>query len=180
VWNRSRLVLFACAALLSRCSSLDVDSIRYACEDDGSCGQGWRCARATDQASGVCEPLTAVDSSTKPVDVGGAADDGSDAMPDAEPDVGEQPDVAVGCTPEACDDGNPCTFDGCEDGACAHASLPGLCEDGDLCTTGDTCQDRVCTAGDPVDCDDGDPCTGDACLPEVGCQHTPIRGCGSR
>jgi hypothetical protein len=49
----------------------------------------------------------------------------------------------------ACDDGNACTFNDVEDGAC-------------------NC------IGVPVDCDDGDPCTMDICDPQLGCLHIPI------
>lgn len=56
-----------------------------------------------------------------------------------------------GCTgcmgdPSSCDDGNPCTINGC--------SANGDC------------------VGIPVECDDGDPCTDDSCQQNIGCVFT--------
>jgi hypothetical protein len=76
-------------------------------------------------------------------------------------------------TSEDCDDGNPCTKQGCVEGRCAYANNPGPCDDSDPCTVNDTCFGRICT-GDPLDAD-GDAhvaqgCGGDDCddaLPEV-------------
>jgi|GEM_PF-5238830 len=64
-----------------------------------------------------------------------------------------------GCDPAACDDGDPCTIDGCNAlGACVHDFDPAC----------------VC----PNDCDDDDICTLDWCHPGTGtCQHDPDPGC---
>jgi len=86
----------------------------------------------------------------------------------------------------ACEDFDPCTADRCSGGTCIHTLLSrGTCDDGDICTTGDRCQNgrcrgeemicsdgNICTQGrcengrcrffprpDPWPCDDGDPCT---------------------
>lgn len=69
------------------------------------------------------------------------------------------------------------------------------CDDDNLCTTGDTCQDQVCVGqpvncsttdlctlgvcdaqngqcvNQPVSCDDGNPCTADLCDPQTGCEN---------
>jgi hypothetical protein len=65
---------------------------------------------------------------------------------------------------KSCDDSNECTTDACEadTGACAHAPVDGPCDDGDLCTLGDTCEQDECH-GEPLDCDDGEQCTEDSC-----------------
>jgi sugar lactone lactonase YvrE len=49
----------------------------------------------------------------------------------------------------ACDDGKPCTDDGCDPatGACVTAANTAPCTDGDACTTADTCQGGVCGIG---------------------------------
>ncbi|MCA9513815.1 MAG: hypothetical protein KC635_02630, partial [Myxococcales bacterium] len=81
----------------------------------------------------------------------------------------------------ACDDGNPCTADVCVPGVgCESTPLTGVpCEDGDLCTVDDVCEDGVCAAGAPRVCDDRTPCTADACDPLVGCTATYESDCDS-
>ena len=54
--------------------------------------------------------------------------------------------VLPGC-PGGCDDGNACTTDSCDNGACRHT---------------------------PVNCDDGNVCTDDSCDSHTGCKHTPV------
>ncbi len=52
--------------------------------------------------------------------------------------------------PDGCDDGNACTIDRCDAGACSHA---------------------------PVSCNDGEQCTLDSCNPETGgCEYVPQAG----
>ncbi len=84
-----------------------------------------------------------------------------------------------------CDDGNPCTYDGCTQGLCTITTpvTPGLCLDGGECSAAGacpllgTCGDGKCNvnetsatclgdcdaACDAMNCDDGDPCTIDYC-----------------
>ena len=96
-----------------------------------------------------------------------------DVTDDTGVDVEDPPDTAP--PPCDCDDGNPCTVDGCdEDGACVFSEVPLPCEDGDPCTVGDTCGAGACQAGAfEATCDDGTPCTIDDCTPLVGCTTTP-------
>ncbi|MGB0591558.1 MAG: hypothetical protein ACPGU1_17935, partial [Myxococcota bacterium] len=76
-------------------------------------------------------------------------------------------------TPTDCNDGDPCTTDGCEEDACTHT--PVICDDSNLCTV-ETCNssDGSC-ASEPVTdgtpCDDGNPNTTlDACVAgQCGC-----------
>jgi len=69
-------------------------------------------------------------------------------------------------TSEDCEDGNPCTNQGCVEGRCAYANNPGPCDDSDPCTVNDTCFGGICM-GDPLDADgDGhvaQGCGGDDC-----------------
>jgi len=142
--------------------------------------------------------------------------------------------LCVAGVAKACDDGNPCTDDGCDTatGACLHSNNAAPCDDGKACSLGDVCKGGVCvgdasgcqcvTDGDcpggttcepkvcvdykcvlqvvidgaPCDdsdfctlgdackaglcagsgspaCDDGNACTDDACVPSLGCTHTP-------
>ena len=90
-----------------------------------------------------------------------------------------------GETDEAlCDDGNPCTTDGCDPEAATDLSdgctvtdntLP--CDDGAPCTEGETCAGGGCAPGTAKDCDDASTCTTDACDASTGdCIHTPTGG----
>ncbi len=89
------------------------------------------------------------------------------------------PDTASKCSSStSCDDGDPCTEDGCDKAnGCIHFQLSNkACDDGDACTYSDNCSTGKC-AGSPVKCDDGNPCTTDKCSPGKGtCQHTPDTG----
>ncbi len=106
--------------------------------------------------------------------------------------------------PRPCDDGNPCTDDGCDEttGTCVHEANSAPCDDGDPCTQGDTCAEGECVPGDAsgpgcepeecpqgtcpassdpecwadADCDDGIPCTADTCDAAGTCEHTPDDG----
>ena len=87
-------------------------------------------------------------------------------------------DAAGVCRGEltSCDDGNPCTVEGCEPGIGCVALPVGAalaCDDGDACTDGDACNAVGVCEGAARDCDDGDPCTIDSCLPDVGCVSQP-------
>jgi hypothetical protein len=68
-----------------------------------------------------------------------------------------------------CGDGNPCTDDMCDDGACTHAANDIECDDGNACTSTSFCQDGICTAEALEICDDGNLCTTDFCHPVTGC-----------
>lgn len=72
---------------------------------------------------------------------------------------------------KSCDDGNPCTIDGCGAGQdCTHTKSNAACDDGSACTIGDTCATGAC-AGQSGSCDDSNPCTTDSCDVKKGCMH---------
>jgi formylglycine-generating enzyme required for sulfatase activity len=76
-----------------------------------------------------------------------------------------------------CDDGNPCSADGCnsEIGCTHQAALGSPCDDGNACTLSDSCTATAqCQGGQAVNCDDGEVCTGDACDLASGCTHTEL------
>ncbi|GMV38534.1 MAG: hypothetical protein AMXMBFR64_02500 [Myxococcales bacterium] len=75
------------------------------------------------------------------------------------------------CVGETCDDGNPCTDDACEDGACVHTDNEATCDDGDACTTGDVCGGGAC-AGTAAGCTTDADCAGqfDACHEAYRCE----------
>ena len=71
-----------------------------------------------------------------------------------------------------CDDLNPCTTDSCDPntGNCIHVNdNTRICDDGNVCTGVDKCQDGMCTGFNPVSCEDGNPCTTNVCDATVGC-----------
>lgn len=77
------------------------------------------------------------------------------------------------CTSD-CDDGNVCTEDTCDDGACEYTPQSGLyCAlNNDLCTFG-LCQRGECVAYQRVNCDNENPCTIQSCNPNTGnCDST--------
>jgi len=110
------------------------------------------------------------------------------------------------CPPDsACDDGDPCTTDRCEQGRCMHAAVScddgnpcnGLetcdsatgqcvagtpapdgtpCPDATVCNGDETCSGGTCVPGTPLVCDDGDTCTEDLCAPDAGCQFPALEG----
>ncbi len=76
-----------------------------------------------------------------------------------------------------CDDGNPCTTDSCNNGACTFSSLAdaGPCDDGSACTTSDVCNGTGSCGGVAIACDDGKQCTTDTCAPFDGACDTVNR-----
>ena len=87
----------------------------------------------------------------------------------------------LGAVPVICNDGDPCTSDGCDpDLGCTIAPASGNpCDDGNQCTEQDICQAGTCTAGPLKDCSDGNGCTDSTCNPADGsCQSVPnTKGC---
>jgi hypothetical protein len=139
------------------------------------CGPGGgACAvQACDPTTGTCKPAA--------VNEGLGCEDGSACT---------QGDACSGgaCKPGAlttCDDGNPCTQDGCDVKlGCVHAASAGACEDGNACTLGDTCKGAACLPGGVKPCEDGNACTVDSCDPSSGsCVHdqgsATGKACGS-
>lgn len=55
---------------------------------------------------------------------------------------------------KSCDDNNACTSDSCDlaTGACVQSNVPDwdACDDGNVCTTGDSCQSGVCVGTDAL------------------------------
>ncbi len=75
----------------------------------------------------------------------------------------------------SCDDGNPCTDDGCQPSSgCVFQNNDKPCGDSDKCFAGSTCKAGACTGGSNIACDDGKPCTDDTCDKNTGkCAYTP-------
>jgi hypothetical protein len=144
--------LLACLALVLALAAaagctppIDFAHTSFACADHSECMPGW-----------FCHPVEKKCRRGTPPEVEDA-DVGLDglpelewALPEAETDgaseQGEE-DAQAGevCTPESCDDGNPCTHDFCyTQGGCGHQQISGKCEDGDPCTVNDVCRQDPC------------------------------------
>jgi len=81
--------------------------------------------------------------------------------------------VCAGGSSLNCDDGNPCTDDGCNPvSGCTHSNNTAPCGDGNACTSGDACNGGACVPGPPLDCNDSNACTDDTCNPGSGCVNT--------
>ncbi len=85
-----------------------------------------------------------------------------------------EPGTEVLCpAPEGLD--APCLVAACNpaNGQCSFSPVGDgkPCDDGNLCTLGDTCQEGTCTGGPTPNCNDGNPCTTDSCNPAEGCAH---------
>ena len=86
-------------------------------------------------------------------------------------DSSPAPDLTP-CTADA----KECTEDVCMGGECEHLAMTtGICDDGNLCTSGDQCVDGKCE-GEFYTCDDGLDCTEDICLGNSDCEAVPKDG----
>ena len=77
-----------------------------------------------------------------------------------------------------CTDGNTCTDDYCDPKwvkGCYWLPNVAACEDGDLCTGQDVCNNGKCLpgtlTGGMTNCDDANVCTDDSCAATTGCVH---------
>jgi hypothetical protein len=157
-----------------------------ACSDGNPCTLGERCL------GGACAGAAAVDCSAAPTCTTGQCDPTTGGCAFAA--VADQTPCSDGsaCTqqdrckagqcqgqPALCDDGNPCTDDGCTpQSGCTLAPVVALCDDGNVCTASSTCVGGACSGTATLDCADADPCTTDACDPLGGCIH-PVAQDGS-
>ena len=146
------------------CDGVDNDCNGVA--DDGFCPEEGPCTRGVCDAAGECTQL-AVDSRL--------CTDGSQCTLTDACVSGE----CVGTGELDCDDGDPCTADGCDPAAgCTHEPFDGPCDDGNVCTADEACSGGRCVPGRPTDCNDGNPCTRDRCMEGTGCFSEPLSGTG--
>lgn len=152
-----------------------------ACDDDDACTQSSACEKGNCEGPGIncddgspctaddCDPATGC-VTTHAAD-GTTCEDSTGCMVDPVCQTGQ----CFGL-PRDCDDENPCTEDHCAaGGGCVSTMAAGPCEDGDLCTVGDQCDDGVCRHGPVDDCDDGNQCTKDGCDSGLGCFNLPVQ-----
>jgi hypothetical protein len=173
-----------CDPKTGACSYVPLDG--KACEDGNLCtkpdtcvagdcqpGATLLCDDANPCTMEICTPGTG-QCSVKPVSFGVPCSDGNACT------SGDTCNGQGSCAAKAvnCDDGNPCTTDGCvAQSGCTHVPANGLpCDDGWACTKGELCQDGACKPKVGVGCNDGDPCTADTCDLAKGCINTKLSG----
>ena len=139
------------------------------CKANGVCDGKGNCTNLIDSCddnnpctADVCKTGKGCDYT--PTNQNGACDDGD---PCTESDA-----CAAGTCKGAakdCDDGNVCTDDACDKGACVNLANTATCTDNDVCTGGDVCSGSKCQPGKVWVCEDGLQCTDDPCDPVKGC-----------
>ena len=148
---------------------------------DGSCvhepaNEGGKCDDGSGCGTAACEGGTCVFS--EQAEDGSACDDGNDCT------EGEscQGGSCTGTDVE-CDDGNDCTEDRCERGkGCQYPPKTGAsCDDEDLCTEMDVCDDAGACAGKTKECEqDEDICSEHLCDAMTGECKPEARNVGNR
>jgi fibronectin type 3 domain-containing protein len=123
---------------------------------------------------GVCNPGTGLCSN--PIKPNGTECDDGDLC--TQTDVCQN-GVCVGFDPVTCPILGQCYDQGTcnpQTGYCSFPQKPNgsTCNDGNLCTTNDSCQNGACTGGPALVCNDGNACTSDSCNPATGCVHTNL------
>jgi len=76
-----------------------------------------------------------------------------------------------------CDDGNPCTDDGCDKalGCTKTNDDTNSCADATVCNGKEVCVAGACVPGAPLKCVDANECTEDKCDPIAGCSNPPVK-----
>ena len=142
-------------------SGVCVGGAAKVCADDDPCT-----AQACAPATGACVATALPDGTT--------CDDGDVCAAGAACAAGVCKALGV----QGCDDGDPCTVDGCTQGVgCTHTAVADgstACDDGNACTQNDACVGGVCQGGDNVcGCQDNAECAGQAaanpCLGQLVC-----------
>ena len=136
---------------------------------DGACINLPRCDDEDDCTADSCDPTTGA-CSHDPAPLEGAACTSDDP----------EPCIAYACAagacaaagPVPCDDGNPCTADGCDPVfGCVTPPDAAICADNNPCTV-DTCDPVNGCSSDPLECPIGELCALGVCISEVQCSGT--------
>ena len=148
---------------IAPCSDGDICTVNDTCAD-GACvpGNDLDCEDSNPCTADSCD--VAVGCTHEPADEG--CDDGNACTDGDHCEAG----VCVVDGPTPCNDGDECTDDSCDPAAgCVFSLNEAPCDDDNLCTLQDHCEQGQCVGGEELLCDDGDPCTDDSCLDGFGC-----------
>lgn len=132
------------------------------CNGMETCTAGHTCMAGTMVAD--LDPCTIPSTGTMASCHGGLCRAG--ACPDGNTDAGEE-----------CDDNNMMDGDGCDADCTFSCQDDTECQDGDPCNGVETCNTmtHACAAATtPLSCDDGDACTTDTCVAMTGCTNTSV------
>ncbi len=131
-------------------------------------------AGGTDVAPGE-DALADANTDLDSVSTDGATPDGSDdALTPADATV----DVKPACSPQTCDDGDPCTVDGCDAlGVCAHGPTPGCGTTPIPCLLANDCTKGICDTAlhicvaclKTADCGGAGLCVNQKCVAALAC-----------
>ena len=156
----------ACAGVAVLPADVCWEGRRFHCDDGGGAtvvppltetcdGRDEDCDGATDEDFGLGAPCSAGAGACAFTGVLACASDGSGR-------------VVCSATEPLCDDGNPCTTNGCDPvTGCTFTPNTVPCDDGDRCTVGDRCAGGSCApgalapgcCGDAADCPEGERCS---------------------
>ncbi len=163
-----------CDPATGRCVKVNNDGAP--CEDGDPCTLGDTCQGGTCQPGRVktcdneCLECRRSDGTCVPVANGTPCDDGNPCTQNDTCQAGVcTPGAQKTCPPST----DPCKVSVCDPatGDCVSENAPNdtPCEDGDLCTVGDTCQNGTCRPGSPKTCPPStDPCKVSVCVPATG------------
>ncbi len=143
---------------------------QFACDDNNPCTQGDACGNGTCQ-SGTNTCACKIDADCGPPSANLCAGQltcqtvspGKTVCAiDAKTIVKCDTSADTACSAASCDPG---------DGQCKLSAVNGAksCDDGNICSTGDACQDGSCVGTKMLACGDGNPCTDDSCDKIKGC-----------
>ncbi len=151
------------AAVTETCDGVDND-----CDgdvDEDACDDGNPCTTDLCTKNSACDHV--------PADL--SCDDGDVCTQTDGCDNGK----CVGTDLIDCSDDNPCTKDLCDaktgcylDKLTDSAAAPVPCDDNNVCTTDDACDQGNCLPGAATQCDDTNSCTNDSCDQLKGCVFT--------
>ena len=148
-----------------------------ACNDGNACTTGDHCS------AGACMGDATLDCDDKnpctddACTPGGGCQHVDNEAPCSDQNACTLNDSCVGglCKPGpslACNDGNLCTDDSCDQTlGCLYEANALPCDDGNACTLSDACDGGTCQSSVAFKCDDDNVCTTDQCSPDQGCVH---------
>ncbi|MDI7266580.1 MAG: hypothetical protein QME96_01125, partial [Myxococcota bacterium] len=154
----------------------DGDTPPGQCTAPEHCDDGNECTVDTCNEYGECENVRAPRPGEEGPPGDATCDDDTDNDCDGLTDAEDPNCVSCEADPD-CEDGNPCTIDSCDGGACRTTLVEDgtVCDDGLYCTVGQTCRAGACAGGGGRDCSHvASRCNIGSCNEERGCHAVPF------